>query len=74
MAPTDWEGDRQLARARFLESVALAERVLPAKDLNFFAWRLLFQMDSRDVSGLQMALKASLEAEQQKVRLEVVKR
>jgi hypothetical protein len=63
VTPTDWEGDRELAKARFLKSAALAEWRLSAEDLNFFAWRLLFQMDSRDVSGLQMAMKASLEAE-----------
>ena len=69
MTPPDWSGDRELAKQRFLESVFLAERRLSAEDLNFFAWRLLFQMDSRDVSGLQ----ASLAAERVKGRLKVLK-
>jgi hypothetical protein len=72
MAPLDWKGDREAARKRFLESVFLAERRLPAEDLNFFAWRLLFQVDPRDVSGLQAELKASLEAERRQGRLQVV--
>jgi hypothetical protein len=41
MTPTNWEGDRELAKQRFLKSVALAVEVLPAVDLNFFAWRNL---------------------------------
>jgi hypothetical protein len=60
MEPTDWERDREMAKQRFLKSVALALEVLPVRDLNFFAWRILFQMDSKDKLGLQ----ASLEAEQ----------
>jgi hypothetical protein len=72
MEPPDWEGDRELARQRFLRSVALALKVLPAWDLNFFAWRILFQMDRKDVLGLQAELKASLEAERRQGRLQVV--
>jgi hypothetical protein len=70
----DFDGDRELARKRFLESVVIAEKVMPARDLNFFAWRILYQMDSRDVAGLQAELKASLEAERKKKQLKVVKR
>ena len=36
MTPPDWSGDRELARQRFLRSVALALEVLPARDLNLF--------------------------------------
>jgi hypothetical protein len=52
MTPPDWEGDRELAKQPFLKSVALALEVLPARDLNFFAWRILFQMDSKGRDGL----------------------
>jgi hypothetical protein len=49
-----------------------------ARDLNFFALRILFQMDSKDVTGLQAKLKASFEAEQERKRrkqaLKVVRR
>ena len=72
--PTDWEGDRELARQRFLKSVALAAEAMPAWGLNFFAWRILWQMDSKEVLGLQAELKASLEAERAKERLKVVER
>jgi len=72
--PTDWEGDRELARQRFLRSVALALEVLPARDLNFFASRLLYQMDSKDKLGLQAELQASLKAERAKARPKAVGR
>jgi hypothetical protein len=74
MAPPDWEGDRELARQRFLRSVALALEVLPARDLNFFASRLLYQMDSKDKLGLQAELQASLKAERAKARPKAVGR
>ena len=45
-----------------------------ARDLNFFALRLLFRVDPEDVSGLQAELRASLAAERGKARLKVVKR
>jgi hypothetical protein len=72
MKPPDWEGDRELAKQRFLKSVALALEVLPARDLNFFASRLLYQTDSKDVTGLQAESQASLEAERAKERPKAV--
>jgi hypothetical protein len=49
MAPTDWEGDREAARKRFLESAFVAATVMPAWRLNFFAWRILFHgLEGRD--------------------------
>jgi hypothetical protein len=51
MTPPDWEGDRELAKARFLKSVGLAVEAMPAWDLNFFAWRILFQMGRKDATG-----------------------
>jgi hypothetical protein len=68
----DFDGGREAARKRFLESAFIAERVMSARDLNFFACRLLFQVDPQDVSGLQAELGASLEAERGKARLKVV--
>jgi hypothetical protein len=41
----DFDGDRGAARKRFLETAFIAARALPAKDLNFFALRLLLQLD-----------------------------
>lgn len=70
----DFDGDREEARRRFMEAAFIAARAMPAKDLNFFALRLLFQVDPRDMSGLQAEMRASLEAERQKTRLEVVRK
>jgi hypothetical protein len=71
MTPPAWEGDRELAKQRFLMSVTLAVEAMPAVDLNFFAWRILFQMDRKDRLGLQAELEASLEAER-RGKLELV--
>jgi hypothetical protein len=62
----------EFATDRFLKSVALAVEAMPAWGLNFFACRILFQMDSKDVLGLLAELKASLEAERKRAGLKVV--
>ena len=46
---------------------------MQAEDLNFFAWRLRFQLDPRDERGLQQRVRASLEVERNRPGLKVVR-